>query len=302
MGNYLFNDFVKTQGQGPDWKIQFDKPSRKIKNYFEEAKLGMQLLNEKRNGKFKLFLSGGVDSLYIANMLIYMDYDFDPVIINNQNHKGDSYSMHDIKYALEFCQTWGLDPEIINFNFDEFVESGEILEIANDAECCVVSYQVPLKLMKSMDGFILFGSSPPILKHIDDEWYFADYEFAYTVDNYFEKHRLQGCSAVLYYTPEMFVSFLAHPVMQKLTENKTSSKHSNVSSKSFVLNDNDFVKVDEYDFQKGDRVKFTGYEKIYDVPLGQHKNILEFENLKQKWNGTYMCEYQQFMKQFREFI
>ena len=49
--------------------------------------------------------------------------------------------------------------------------------------------------------------------------------------------------------------------------------------------------MDVYDFDKKTRLKYTGYEKIYQSPIINHPNMEAVKDHREKWNGEYLEYY-----------
>ncbi len=156
------NNYLRGSGHGATWHVDIDPATRKVKSYFEETLETAEYVYANKTGKIFLLYSGGLDSQYVFNILHKLGIDFTPVIIRLQGaYYNQDYNHHETKYAFEFCESKNVKPLVVNFNLDEFINSGEIIELAESA--CCGSYMIPatMKVAKQLEEFIMLGNDPP---------------------------------------------------------------------------------------------------------------------------------------------
>jgi hypothetical protein len=287
------NNYLQGHGHGSDWYVDLSPASRKVKSYYEETVHAMENLYETKTGKFQVLYSGGVDSQYICEVFLKLKMDFDTIIIRLMSNNGEVYNQHDIAYAYEFCAKNNITPIIYDVNFDDFVESGKIVEIAESVNCCSFAVPATFYVANKLDGYSIIAGGDPYIKYNESKnvWLFEELEYAHSSLRYYAKNNLNGSPFILSYTPEMMLSFLLDPKMVALGLGLVPGKTGSNSTKSHVYNNGSGFNIDVYDFVNLIRIKYTGYEKISYSPIIDHPNLKIFEEFKKKWNGEYVEPY-----------
>jgi hypothetical protein len=288
------NNYLYGIGHGETWHVNIDPPTRKIKTYFEETLDAVEYIYANKTGKFQVLYSGGIDSQYVCEVLLYLGIEFDPIIIELKNNSREVLNMHDIAYAFDFCTSKNIKPVIYDLNFDEFVESGKIIEVAKSVNCCSFAIPATLHVAGQLDGYSIIAGGDPYIKYNESKniWLFEELEYAHSSLRYYAKNNLNGSPFILSYTPEMMLSFLLDPRIVELGSGLIPGKTGSNSSKSYVYNNGSGFNIDVYDFANMSRIKYTGYEKINSSTLMNHPNIKIFEEFKLKWNGEYLEPYE----------
>lgn len=289
------DNYIRGSGSGDTWHVDIDPPKRKVGTYFQETLLAMEHVNNVRNGEIQLLYSGGLDSEYVARVLLHLGIKFTPVIIQLKNVKENSiYNDHDTAYAFDFCKSHNLTPKIYDLDFDKFVSSGQWRAIAESVECCAIAVPATLYVASQLDGFTILGNDPPYLRYEKetDKWYLEELQYIHSILRYYKKFNLNGCPFLLSYTPEMMLAFLLDPKIVALGNNMFPGKKGSNSTKSYVFNNGSGFNMDVYDFDKKTRIKYTGYEKIYRSDILKHPNMGDLKSYTQKWNGEYLEPYQ----------
>jgi len=279
---FLKNNYLRTVGNGPTFNVEIDLPSNKTANYHQVSKQVAEQVYENKQGKLYLMYSGGVDSEYALNVFLSLGIDITPVIIKLT----PNYNIHDIQYALDFCQNKNLKPLIIDIDFDNFIKSGKCIEIALASKCAAFQLTPTFHGVSQLDGTVVMGShGPPHMKKLDSgEWVVDELEIFYSVLTHFKVNKIHGCPFFLAHTPEQYLSFLLHPIMQDLANNKIPGKLGNHSTKGLVFN-----QISGFELQR--RPKYTGYETIESAEIFKHENIKWFDTVKDKWWGVYEENY-----------
>ena len=234
----LKNNFLFGTGNGNNWHVTIDPPTRKVKTYFEETTDAIENLYATKTGKFQVLYSGGVDSQYICEVLLKLKMEFDTIIIRLISSEGEVYNQHDILYAYEFCKKNNITPITYDVNFDEFVESGKIVEIAESVNCCSFAIPATLYVANQLDGYSIIADGDPYIKFdpSTNAWLFVEFEYAHALIRYYDKNKLNGSPYILSYTPEMMLSFLLDPSIVRLGSGLIPGKTGSHSTKSHVYN------------------------------------------------------------------
>lgn len=269
-------------GNGPSWHVNISPPVNKVKSYFEESLSVAEYVYANKTGKIHLLYSGGMDSEYVFNIFLKLGIDFTPVIIKlNPN-----YNEHDLSYALAFCESKNIQPLIVDVDFDNFVSSGRITDIAEKIKCAGYQIPVTMHVANQLDGFIVLGNDPPYMKlNIEtNTWQLEELELIHSILNNFRLNKIEGCPFFLSYTAEMMLSFLLEPRMVDLANHKFPGKLGTNTSKIYVYNNNT-------DFNMVPRPKYTGYENIENSKIFKHENLTIFNEFQKKWGGAHYENY-----------
>jgi len=292
--NYLYGT-----GSGDTWHVNIDPPKRKVKTYFEETLEAVEYVYANKTGKFQVLYSGGLDSQYVCEVLLHLGIDFDPVIVELKNNIGEVLNSHDISYAYEFCQSRNIKPVTYDLNFEHFVDSGKIVDIAESVSCCSPALPATMHVARQLDGFTLLGNDPPYMRYDKnkDVWLLEELQYIHSLLRYYKKYNVNGCPFLLSYTPEMMLAFLLDPMIVKLGTGQFPGKTGTNSTKSYVFNNGSNFNMPAYDFVTKSRIKFDGYEQIYQTDLKNHPNLEIFKKeYKLKWNGEYLEPYSDAVK------
>jgi hypothetical protein len=286
------DNYLRSSGSGNSWHVEIDNPYRSVKSYFKESIATAEYVYENKTGHMHLLYSGGVDSQYIFCLFLKLGFNFTPVIIRLNGRDGIVYNIHDIKFAFDYCTERNVKPVVFDIDFDKFVDSGRIIDIAELAECSVYSLPATMYAFGEIDGFVVSGNEPS-LKYISENgtWALDETEYIHSILKYFRKKKLNGCPFMLSYSSEMLFSFLLDPTIAALANNQFPGKLGSNSSKSHVYNNGSGFNLPVYDFVSMDRIKYTGYETIKGSPIANHPNMREFENFRKKWHGKHLIDY-----------
>jgi hypothetical protein len=277
------NNYLRACGHGNQFTVEIDSPKINNRNFHSISRSLAEEIYENKKGKIYVLYSGGLDSEYVLNTFLVLGIDVIPVIIKlNPN-----YNDHDVKYAFDFCESKKLNPLIIDIDFDHFVKSGKIVDLATEFK--IGAYQLPttFSILENLDGTIVMGShGPPHLFYNKEKnkWFVDEYEPIHTVLDFFKSKNIHGCPFFLVYTAEQYLSFLLDPNTKKLVDNQFPGKLGNNSTKYLVYNNGS-------GFNLTNRQKYTGYENIESSEIFNHENLKFFTETGKQWWGIYAIEY-----------
>ena len=271
----IHNNYLRGSGHGLTWNVEIDPPSRTVKSYFEETVIAAEMIWAQRQGPLYICYSGGLDSEYVLSVFRHLGMRVTPVIMRT------AYNNHETQYAFDYCKNRKIKPLVIDLDYDNFVNSGKLLEIATEMECA--AYQIPCNmwLTSQLDGTVITGNDPPHMKKKDDGlWYLDEEEIIHSQFNYFKKHNIYGTPFFLSYTPELMLSFLLDPTMQLLANDGIQGKLGTNSTKVHVFNNNQGA------FKLENRIKQHGYEQVEKSEIYNHPDIQIVNTWKEKWYGS----------------
>jgi hypothetical protein len=249
-------------------KIELDKLPSVYSNYYQETLTAFEQVVSLKQGKLYLLYSGGVDSEYALSVLLAMGVDVTPVIVKlNPN-----YNYHEIQYAFKFCESKNLTPLVIDIDFDKFVTSGKILDLARSMNINIFHYSATAHAVSLLDGTVLLGDGEPYIRLVDDfNWNVELHEYEFGIGNHFINQGIHGTPYLLRYTPEMMISFLNSQRIKELADNLHPGKLGSHSSKVFVYNEHS-------NFNLEIRTKQHGYEFIEKSEIFKHDVFKEFKH------------------------
>ena len=266
-------------------KIEIDRLPTSYSTYYQETLNAFEHIVSLKQGKLYLLYSGGVDSEYALSVLLSMGIEVTPVIIKlNPN-----YNLHEIQYAFKFCESKNLTPLVIDIDFNQFVKSGKILDLARSMNINIFHYSATAYAASMLDGTVLLGDGEPYIRLVDStNWNVEVYEYEFGIGNHFINQGIHGTPYLLRYTPEMMASFLNSSRIQELASNKHPGKLGSHSSKVFVYNEHS-------NFNLEIRTKQHGYEVIEQSEIFKHEVFGEFSpwSAGSKYSKNYyefLCE------------
>jgi hypothetical protein len=301
------DNYLRGSGSGDTWHVDIDPPKRKVKSYFEETLITSEYMYANKTGKLLLMLSGGLDSEYVFKVFQHLKFDFTPVIVRfTGKHHHEDYNAHDIIHAFKLCEKFNVTPTVITFDFDKFVESGELFELMHRYNCSGMGIAALQKVVSSLDGFTVYGNDPPYLGLNNGVWQLEEEEKIHSILRCYADLNLQGCPFLLSYTPEMMLSFLLDPRIVDLANGKYPGKAGTNSSKSYVFNNGSGFNMDHYDFttakklfESGNpegiqvpRVKMHGWEVVARLPWWQNQEEVK-KHFQYRENSKYLGCYKE---------
>jgi hypothetical protein len=287
----LKDNYIQFSDSGPNWQLQFSQPTGKIKSYFEETCLAAEMLWAEKSGDLNLLYSGGLDSEYALHVFLHMGMDIKPVII--QLNPG--YNYHETQWAFDFCESKGLDPIVIDIDFDHFVKSGMMYNYALGMKSCLYHYAATAYAIDQVEGTIVLGDGEPYVcyKPDTDSWNVEIHESDYCIAKHLGNTNRTGIANFLAYSLEMHLAFLNDQRIIELASNQWPGKLGSNTSKVMVYNR-------DSNFNITPRWKHHGYEVIEKSEIFNHEAFAQCESLKNKWNGLYSKNYHEHLNQFKE--
>jgi hypothetical protein len=255
--------------------VEIDPPTRPVLSYWEEVKIACGLIYEQRTAPLQLCYSGGLDSEFVLATLLDLKIPVEVVIMNTQ------YNYHETKYAFKFCESKNITPTVVDLDYDKFVQSGRLIELAESMRCA--QWQIPANmwLVEQLSGTVITGNDPPHMKlnKEDNLWYLDEEEVIHSQFNFWRDHDILGTPFLLSYTPESMLSFLIDPTMEKLANHGFPGKLGTNSTKVHVFN-----RLSNYNLEQ--RTKQHGYEIAERSSIFQHPDIQTIISWKDRWKGT----------------
>lgn len=284
----LHNNYMRSEGHGPTFAVEIDPPTRPVKSYYEETVIACEMIWSKKDAPLQLCLSGGLDSEYVLAVLLRLGMTVEPVIMRTK------YNSPEIKYAFRFCHEHNLEPTVIDLDYDKFISSDQYLEIAETMMCADWRIPANMWLAEQLTGTVITGNDPPHMKlnTKNNLWYLDEEEIIHSQLRYWHVKGIKGTPFLLSYTPEMMLSFLLDPTMEKLANHEYPGKLGTNSTKVHVFNN-----VSNFNLMQ--RVKKHGYELVEKHPIFSHPNIQTVKSWQSKWKGTSDHQYHEVISKLK---
>ena len=282
------DNYIQSYGNGSNFKIEIDKLPTNFNNYFKESCKSAEEIYSLKQGNLNLLYSGGVDSEYTLNVFLHLNIPITPVIVKLNSE----YNSHDLKYALDFCESKNLKPIIIDIDYEKFVNNGTMFDLSMTMKSSVPHYSTIAYGVSKLDGTILLGDGEPYISLNQETmtWDIVIYEYDYAMINYFKNNNIYGTPHFNRYSPEMMIGYLSTTRMKELANNKHFGKLGSNSSKWIMYNEFS-------NFNLVERPKFHGMELIEKCNIFNHESFSELKKIGQQWDGIYRKNYFEFIKE-----
>ena len=282
------NNYIRHKHSGINFQVEIDKLAVGG-NYYQESVLAAEEIYNLKEGKLHIMYSGGLDSEYVLSLFLELGMDITPVIVK----LNPFYNNHDIQYALNFCQLKNLTPMIIDIDFDEFVKSEKILDIARETRSSVYHRPATAYAAGQINGTVLLGDGEPYIR-LDENtntWNLEIDEHDYVVYNYLSNRGIPCCPHFNRYRPEMMSAYMLDPRMRELADHVHAGKLGSNSSKTYMYNRYSPFKLEA-------RKKYTGYEIIENSEIFKHPVFAQLENEGQAYEGLVSFNYHSFIRDY----
>ena len=282
------DNYYWPSGAGAEFTVNVSPLPRVFDNFFKESILAAEEIQSQRVGKLHLMYSGGVDSENVLNVFLHLGIPIVPVIIKMTQ----GYNDYDIQYAFDFCQKHQLLPLVVDVDFDHFVQSGKMLEVAKICKTSIYHRALTAYVAGQLDGTVICGDGEPYIKLIKETktWNVHMDEHEFAVYNYFVNKGIHGTTHFNSYRPEMMSAMFTDPLMQDLANNRCPGKEGSNSSKCIMYNRHS-------GFNMTIRPKYTGYEKIEKSEIFKNAAFDELAEAGKPWTGIYSVDYHKFLKE-----
>jgi hypothetical protein len=281
---------LRGYGHGPTWRVEIDPPGRFVGTYYEETCKAAEMIWSLKQGPLHVLYSGGMDSEYVISVFRSLGMKVTPVIMRMKSNTGSYYNNHDLKYAFKYCQNNSLSYQIVDLNFDNFVKSGEMLDIANSCQCARYEGVAPLWLAKQINGTVITGNDPPLVLGMPYGYCLEELEVIHSQLTYWKSNNIHGTPFFLSYTSDMMLSFLQDIAIQEFVKKPIDYL---VKDRALLAIDTNTVKSRVFNNQDKfiiePRQKYTGYEYIENSRISAHANITLANQNRSKWEGA--CYY-----------
>lgn len=262
-------------------------------DFKEECYRAARLIHESSDEIANIMFSGGNESEIVVRSFLAQGLPFRVSILKFKNN----INLHDISFAVVFCEQRGIEYDIIELDIKQFLEN-DLYDYAERTKCPTPQLPSVMWLADQIDGLPILGSGEPYVAKVvpDDyvpgespyepsEWVFQEKEKIQSWYRHFLIQKRPAVPGFFQYTPELMYMFLDSPVVRELVENKRHGKLSTVSTKgeTYRLWFDDMIP----------RPKFSGFEKLDEWDEVARENLTERYGAYDRVVST---EYNQFMR------
>lgn len=265
-------------------------------NFAAECYRAARLIHESSDEISNIMFSGGNESEIVVRCFHDQKIPFRVSILKFKN----DLNLHDVAFAVVFCEQRGIPYDIIELNIRGFLET-EVYDYAERTKCASPMLPAIMWLADQIDGLPILGSGEPYLSKVvpDDyiagvspyersAWMFQEKERIQSWYRHFMVQQRDAVPGFFQYTPELMYEFLDSPVVHELVEDKRHGKLSTVSTKgeTYRLRFRDMIP----------RPKFHGYEKITELESFARDALVEEYG---QYDRVVSIDYFEFMRRLR---
>ena len=243
--------------------VEFLTAPKALDSCFKEAILACQIVYETTKEPLNICLSGGLDSECLVQAAIASKVPFKVSIFKYL----PDFNVHDIRFAIEFCEAKKINYELVELDIVRFYETGEYLEFALKYQVNSPQFVVYLKCASQTSGNTIFAGGFPYInyfidgKKLETPSIFTPSSKEYCFDRFFNVEKRTGVGHFFQYTPELYFSFLLKTIAGgSIGERSVFNFENHYAFKAKVYEQGGFNVSNCLER----KVKFNGFEKLKD--------------------------------------
>lgn len=212
---YNGQSFNERQSPSDAWWVRYGQCARTPYDLRTECVLAAAELGQTVKSDLWLCLSGGIDSEVMAQSFLDAGVPVRAAILRF----ADDLNLHDISWAISYCETHGLPYRLFDLDFRAFVRSGEYLHYADLSKCLIPALPSTMYLMDQiarLGGYAVLGSAECYLEQTDAGWVMYERETIAALYRYVIATKQPAQAGFFQWNPEMMLAFLRHPIVQRL--------------------------------------------------------------------------------------
>jgi len=181
---------------------RYGKLTRRPFNWRDECVATARLIYDEAKGDpIRVFFSGGMDSAVVAEAFRLSGVPFTvATIVYN-----DNWNWHDIKFAIDWCEQYGIKQDMIDCDVIKFWESGDCFNIGYAVQSRSPQYCVHLWGVDQIDGFPVIGLGEGELYRKNGMILEPDGEYCRAWERHLIVRNRSGAGSFFKYTPELKV-------------------------------------------------------------------------------------------------
>lgn len=263
-----------------------------------ELRRALGRLVDTHGTKLNLFYSGGSDSEVILRELVALGVTPRVHVIKFE----DALNAHETVHADELCMSLGITPYVWKHNIRNAIDCGIYYEWGTKWQCTQMAYLTVLYYAARLQRPVIMGGEVYLQKHQSSDLGVhtpSSWNYVYREDEDGVTYRYSNetghkiINEVFTYTPELLYSYLAHPMVAEVAQDKVPGKITLLSIKRKVYEQ-------ELGYKLRATTKFHGFERLnwtniacrrhieYDLP--NMKTVLwEYTKLMAHLQGEQQC-------------
>lgn len=230
-----------------------------------------------------VMLSGGLDSEVVAKAFVEASVSFECI---TYRFKGGLNS-HETRFVDAFVRRHKLKHRYYDIDILPWLESDEAVQILNESQAASCVLLPHMKLMShiwyDLKSLPVLGNGDVYLEN-EKGWNYYELEYMLTWFRHALKHNMLGAIGFFQYTPEITLSMLREPKIERLGRNSDA-----YANKAYDTSR--FVKYNIYKKHWPDlvtRPKFSGHELVKDEFAERSKElVIDTERWIDKWLLSY---------------
>lgn len=243
------------------WSVEYGQCTKPVESFYTECLNTARIIQEHAGQNMTVLFSGGVDSEVALQSFVLAGIPVTATILRFKN----DLNIHDISYAIVACDKLGVKYRIIDLDIIKFWEE-KLFDYADPTYCISPQLLSTMWLADQVDEYPILGSGECLLvkdynenykpgesPYLHSEWSLWEKEKIAAWYRHFIVKRRNACPGFFQYTPEIMLSYLLDPFVQRLTNSEIIGKLSTESSKLAIY---------QQHFKLVDRPKYSGFEKI----------------------------------------
>lgn len=163
-------------------------------------------------------LSGGMDSEVTVKSFLAAGVDFDILTFRFE----DGLNEHEMKFVRDFCGRHGLVPKYLDIDIKSWAPSEDAKRIFDQSQA--FSMLPHMKLMNhiwfELGGAPVLGNGDIYFENVDASWKYVELEYMLAWFRHAIKNGILGSIAFFQHTPEVMLSMLREPRIERLGLNK----------------------------------------------------------------------------------
>jgi hypothetical protein len=274
---YDGNKFNFRTSADQKWWVEYGRCSRRPENFRNECIETAKLIRKNASDSIYIMFSGGVDSEVVLRSFVEAGIKVSAAILRFKN----DLNIHDTSWAVIACEELAVPYRFFELDLLDFWKN-EAWEYANSTYCISPQLLPTMWLVDQIEGFPVMGNGecllvkqkghdyqPGISPYDNSEWEIWEKEKIAAWYRFFIVRNRNGSPGFFQYTPEVMLSYLLDPFVQRLIKNKIKGKLTTESSK---------VEIYQQHFPVLARPKYTGFERV------QKEDAELRQLLKSKWS------------------
>lgn len=233
------------------WRVTYGKCDQNVMTWRNECIRAAKLIRESNKEDIKVHFSGGIDSEIVARSFLLANIPFSVVICRHDNNK----NLHDIKYAIKFCEENNVDYKFVDLDRDWFINEGCIPYIKK-YKTSTISIPQYFYTFERTGGCPVLGLGDIYLHKNYGRYYISEFKHIFSIFEYLNMNNMEGIPYFFKYTPELIISFLNIDIVKKWMKD-------NKNIQDYICNRNIKHEIYASEFPElVKRPKFHGYETV----------------------------------------